>query len=90
MVTLNLINSNDLRATRHIAIAKNGDIYAKLSKRKDGKGLYLLKDSKNDGIIDETKLFGDYPDSDVVIDEDLNGTFFKIEYHKKGKLGLKN
>ncbi len=90
MVTINLINSNDLGATHHIVVAENGDIYAKLSNRKDGRGMYLLKDSKNDGIIDETKLFGDYPGIDVVIDDDLKGTIFKIEYHKKTKLGLKN
>ena len=36
------IIATDLGATRHIAVAKNGDIYAKLSKLKDGKGIYLF------------------------------------------------
>ncbi len=74
--------ATDLRATRDIVVVKNGSIYAKLSKRKHGKGMY--------GIIDETKLFGDYPDTGVVINEDLNATIFKIEYRQKSKLGLKD
>ncbi|MES2794889.1 MAG: PQQ-dependent sugar dehydrogenase [Bacteroidota bacterium] len=61
--------ASNLGATRHIAVAKNGDIYAKLSKLKDGKGIYLLRDTNKDGIIDETKLFGDYPGTGVVINQ---------------------
>lgn len=61
------ILATDLGATRHIAVAKNGDIYAKLSKLKDGKGIYLLRDTNKDGIIDDTKLFGNYPGTGIFI-----------------------
>jgi hypothetical protein len=44
--------ATDLGSTRHIAISKNGDIYAKLSKLKDGKGICMLRDTNNDGVID--------------------------------------
>ena len=57
----------DLGATRHIVVGKNGDIYVKLSKLKDGKGIYLLRDTNRDGVIDEQKLFGDFPGTGIAI-----------------------
>src|SRR5688572_21475301 len=50
------ILATDLGATRHMVVGKNGDMYVKLSKLKDGKGIYLLRDANNDGTIDEQKL----------------------------------
>jgi glucose/arabinose dehydrogenase len=61
------ILGTDLGATRHITVSKNGDIYAKLSKLKDGKGICLLRDTNKDGVIDETKYFGDYKGTGVTI-----------------------
>ena len=58
---------SDLGATRHITVSKNGDIYAKLSKLKDGKGICLLRDTNKDGVIDETKYFGNYQGTGVTI-----------------------
>jgi len=61
------ILGTDLGATRHIVVGKNGDIYVKLSKLKDGKGIYLLRDANRDGVIDEQKLFGEYPGTGIAI-----------------------
>lgn len=63
------ILASDLGATRHIAVTKNGDIFVKLSKLKDGKGVYLLRDTDKDGVIDDQKLFGNYPGSGVTINK---------------------
>ncbi len=63
------VMASDLGATRHLAISKNGDIYAKLSKLKEGKGIYLLRDTNKDGVIDETKLFGNYTGTGIVINK---------------------
>lgn len=57
----------DLGATRHIAVGKTGDIYVKLSKLKDGKGMYILRDANKDGVIDDQKMFADYPGTGVAI-----------------------
>ena len=54
------ILATELGATRHITISKKGDIYAKLSKLKDGKGIVVLKDNNKDGKIDKTEYFGDF------------------------------
>ena len=52
-----------------MTISKNGDIYAKLSKLKEGKGIYLLRDTNKDGVIDETKLFGNYTGTGILINK---------------------
>ncbi|UFH52331.1 sorbosone dehydrogenase family protein [Spirosoma sp. KNUC1025] len=61
------IVAQDLGATRHIAVTKTGDIYVKLGKLKDGKGIYRLRDTNKDGVIDEQVGFGDYPGTGIVI-----------------------
>ena len=61
------ILGTDLGATRHLVVSKNGDIYAKLSKLKDGKGIYILRDTNKDGVIDDTKMFGNYTGTGITI-----------------------
>ncbi|WP_338869279.1 PQQ-dependent sugar dehydrogenase [Spirosoma sp. SC4-14] len=61
------IVAEELGPTRHIAISKTGDIYVKLSKLKDGKGIYRLRDTDKDGTIDERFGFGDYPGTGIYI-----------------------
>ncbi|MVM37291.1 sorbosone dehydrogenase [Spirosoma sp. HMF3257] len=59
--------AQDLGSARHIAITKTGDIYVKLAKLKDGKGIYRLRDTDKDGLIDEKTGFGDYPGTGIFI-----------------------
>lgn len=61
------IVAQDLGPTRHIAITKKGDIYVKLAKLKDGKGIYRLRDTNKDGLIDEQVGFGDYPGTGIFL-----------------------
>jgi glucose/arabinose dehydrogenase/mono/diheme cytochrome c family protein len=48
--------------TRHIVVNDNGDIYAQLSRSRDGKGTIGLRDTDNDGKADSIVHFGDYID----------------------------
>ncbi|GAB3998213.1 sorbosone dehydrogenase family protein [Spirosoma daeguense] len=64
------IVAEELGNPRHIAISKTGDIYVKLNKLKDGKGVYRLRDTDNDGKIDERVGFGDYPGTGILIQKD--------------------
>ncbi|GAB4025193.1 PQQ-dependent sugar dehydrogenase [Spirosoma koreense] len=61
------IVAQELGAARHIVVSKTGDIYVKLAKLKDGKGIYRLRDTDNDGLIDERVGFGDYPGTGILI-----------------------
>jgi len=45
---------------RHIAVTKQGDIYIKLARAKDGKGILFLQDENKDGRMEVQSGFGNY------------------------------
>ncbi|MEO9052779.1 MAG: sorbosone dehydrogenase, partial [Ginsengibacter sp.] len=53
-----IVVADNLGEVRHIAITKEGDMYAKLERAKKGKGILFLK-NKN-GSLEEQSGFGDY------------------------------
>lgn len=59
--------AEDVGAARHMVVSKTGDIYVKLAKVKDGKGVYRLRDTDKDGVIDERTGFGDYPGTGIFL-----------------------
>jgi glucose/arabinose dehydrogenase len=61
------IVATKLGKARHIAINSNGDIYVKLERLKDGKGILRLRDTNGDGIADEQIAFGDYTGTGIAI-----------------------
>ena len=50
---------------RHIALNSNGDIYIKLERLKDGKGIYVLREAN--GKYEVVKSFGDYSGTGIAI-----------------------
>ncbi len=61
------ILADTLGRARHIAVAPNGDVYVKLERLKDGKGIYRLRDKNGDGRADEMTGFGDYIGTGIAI-----------------------
>lgn len=59
--------AENVGAARHIAVTKQGNLYVKLGKLKDGKGIYYLSDTNGDGKIDTQTGFGDYPGTGISI-----------------------
>ncbi|QMU30880.1 PQQ-dependent sugar dehydrogenase [Adhaeribacter radiodurans] len=59
--------ADDLVAARHLVVSKSGDIYVKLSKLKDGKGLYHLRDTNKDGFLDQQTGIGNYPGTGIAL-----------------------
>ena len=45
---------------RHLAVTKEGDIYVKLARAKDGKTILFLQDENKDGKVDKQTGFGDF------------------------------
>ncbi|NNE76034.1 MAG: sorbosone dehydrogenase [Pricia sp.] len=62
------IVGKELGALRHMAVTKKGDIYVNRSVLKDDKGIIFLKDTDNDGKIDEVKQFSDAPGTGIGIE----------------------
>lgn len=64
------IVADSVGSVRHLAVNKHGDIYAKLSKLKDGKGILWLTDTDKDGKMDKTLGFASYPGTGIRIHGD--------------------
>jgi len=52
---------------RHISVTASGDIYIKLYRPKEGKGILFLHDTNGDGKMDETQGFGNYAGTGMYI-----------------------
>lgn len=61
--------SEGLIGARHLAVNKQGGLYIKLSKLKDGKGIIYLKDNGNGKFVEQA-AFGDYPGTGICIKND--------------------
>lgn len=59
--------AKNLGRARHIAVNNNGDIYIKLERLKEGRGIVRLTDKNDDGKIDDTTGFGDYVGTGIAI-----------------------
>jgi glucose/arabinose dehydrogenase len=55
----------ELGRNRHIAVNSNGEIYVKLDRLKDGKGIYVLRSVR--GKYEIVKSFGDYGGTGIAI-----------------------
>jgi len=52
---------------RHIVVTKEGDIYVKLQRLVNGKGILFLKDENKDGKFEVQSAFGNYPGTGITI-----------------------
>lgn len=59
--------AKDLGRARHLAVNSNGDIYIKLERLKEGRGILRLSDKNGDGRIDDTTGFGAYIGTGIAI-----------------------
>jgi glucose/arabinose dehydrogenase len=76
---------------RHIAVASNGDIYVKLSRLKDGKGIYRLRDKNKDGVIDDQLGFGNYAGTGIYLKNGYlyassNQNVYRYKLNEKGEV----
>jgi glucose/arabinose dehydrogenase len=59
--------TSGLGKARHLVVAANGDVFVKLEKLKDGKGIIRLHDANGDGKADEISGFGNYVGTGITI-----------------------
>ena len=59
--------ADNLGRTRHIAVNKQGAIYAKLERLDNGKGILVLKDTDGDGRAETKTSFGNYIGTGIAI-----------------------
>lgn len=59
--------ADGLGGARHIAVAANGDVFVKLSRLKDGKGIIRLRDANKDDIYEQQSGFGAFPGTGIYV-----------------------
>lgn len=62
-----VVVADNLGTVRHIVTQSNGDLYAKLDRVKNGKGILRLRDTNKDGVADEIIGWGDYSGTGITI-----------------------
>jgi glucose/arabinose dehydrogenase len=62
-----LVVADSVGDARHLVVNSNGDIYVKLEKLKDGKGIVRLRDTNNDGVADDISGFANYAGTGIAI-----------------------
>lgn len=85
------IVADSLGHLRHMAINANGDVYVNFSSLQDGKGIYMLKDTNRDGILDKIKAFAAYPGTGITIHNGYlysasNTGVFRYKVNDKGEV----
>lgn len=80
-----------LAGARHMAATKQGGLYVKLSKLKDGKGIVYLKDTNGDGKLEELMAFGDFPGTGISIKNDYlyassNDDVYRYKLNSNGEV----
>ncbi len=83
------IVAEGLGAARHIAVTRQGNIYVKLGRLKDGKGIIYLQDTKKDGVFSQQLAFGDYAGTGICIKGDYlyassNSAVYRYKLDAKG------
>jgi len=58
---------DSLGIARHLSVNSNGDIYVKLERLKNGKGIYRLRDTNGDGKADQVTGFGNYVGTGIAL-----------------------
>lgn len=58
---------DNLGRARHLTVAPNGDVFVKLERLKDGKGIFRLIDENKDGKADKAEGFGNYTGTGIAI-----------------------
>ena len=62
-----VVVATNLGKARHMAVASNGDVFVKLERVKNGKGIVRLHDTNGDGKADEITGFGNYGGTGIAI-----------------------
>ena len=62
-----VVVADNVGNARHLTVSPNGDVYVKLERLKDGKGILRLRDNNGDGQADDITGFGNYVGTGIAI-----------------------
>ncbi|MBE7176101.1 MAG: PQQ-dependent sugar dehydrogenase [Mucilaginibacter polytrichastri] len=84
-----VVAADSVGPLRHISISDKGVLYVKLSRLKEGKGIFCLHDADNDGYFEQANGFGDYAGTGIrVVGNTLyassNSSVFRYALNENG------
>lgn len=62
-----IVAADSLGGARHLVATANGDVYVKLDRARNGRGILRLHDTNADGVADEITGFGNYGGTGITI-----------------------
>lgn len=62
-----VVVADSLGQARHLTVTKNGDVYVKMERVRNGRGIIRLRDINGDGVADDISGFGNYPGTGIAI-----------------------
>ena len=62
-----MVFADTLGTARHLTVNSNGDVYVKLSRLKNGRGIFRLRDTNGDGKADQYTGFGNFLGTGIAI-----------------------
>ena len=83
--------ANNLGTARHLAVARQGLVYVKLGKLKNGKGIIALEDINGDGKADQETGFGNFIGTGIYIKDGYlyassNTDVYRYKLNEKGEV----
>ena len=64
------IFADDVGRARHLVVTPQGNVFVKLSRLENGKGIVLLQDLNKDGKAEKRTGFGDFPGTGIALTRD--------------------
>ncbi|MCU7548885.1 PQQ-dependent sugar dehydrogenase [Chitinophagaceae bacterium LB-8] len=85
------IVAGKLGRARHLVVNTNGDIYVKLERLRNGKGIVRLRDTNGDGKADDSMYFGNYVGTGITIKNGYlyassNSEVFRYKLNEKNEV----
>jgi len=62
-----IVVADTLGGARHLAVTANGDVYIKMERARNGRGIIRLQDANGDGIADKITGFAPYGGTGIII-----------------------
>jgi glucose/arabinose dehydrogenase len=86
-----VVVAEKLGKARHLVVNTNGDLYVKLERPRNGKGIVRLRDTNGDGRADDSVYFGNYGGTGITIKNGYlyassNSAVFRYKLNEKNEV----
>ena len=86
-----IVAADTLGGARHLVVTSNGDVYVKMDRARNGRGIIRLHDNNGDGVADDISGFGNYGGTGITIKNGYlyassNAEIFRYKLNEKNEV----